>query len=194
MYFPGSTMTLKSNAIPQSDLFEALQRGDEEAITQVYRQHGELLFTVCRRYATSAEMAEDLFQDGFLHIIAQIKKFNGNSSFQTWAYRVLANYCINQLRKASNKVKWVNVEDANLHEVEDDVYTEKEINMETILGYMQEMPPGFRIVLNMYAVEGRSHQEIAAELGITESTSKSQLFKARRWLKKKIEGDQDALG
>jgi RNA polymerase sigma factor (sigma-70 family) len=196
MYFSGSrTMTINSTAISQADLFEALQQGDEGAITWVYREHGEVLFTVCRRYADSRETAEDLFQDGFLHILSQIGKFNGRSSFHTWAYRVMANYCINQLRKAANKVKWANVEDADLENSEDEVYDEEgKINMEQIVACMQNMPTGFKLVLNMYAIEGRSHSEIAAELGITESTSKSQLFKARRWLKNKIEGEQDAKG
>jgi RNA polymerase sigma-70 factor (ECF subfamily) len=196
MYFSGTrTMALNSKAISQEDLFKALQAGDEAAITWVYQEHGEVLFTVCRRYADSQEMAEDFFQDGLMHILSQITKFNGRSSFHTWAYRVMANYCINQLRKASNKIKWVGLEDTDLENNEDEDYDEEgKISMEKIVECMQEMPPGFKLVLNMYAVEGRSHSEIATALGISESTSKSQLFKARRWLKNKIEGGANAIG
>lgn len=107
----------------------------------------------------------------------------------------MANFCMNQLRRASAKIKWVSADDANLKEEADEHYDENEAyNMETILGYMQEMPTGFRLVMNMYAIDQKSHAEIAAELGISENTSKSQLFKARRWLKQRMAAKGEKYG
>ncbi len=191
MYYTQSKLlTLKSEISTERSLPEALAAGDERAISKFYESSGPVLFTVCRRYASSQEQAEDMFQEGFMHILAQVKKFGGQSSLQTWCYRVMANFCINQIRKASNKIKWMDIEDAGLEYEADEVYEENDkIKMEKILEYMQEMPPGFRLVLNMYAVEGNTHAEIASALGVTESTSKTQLFKARRWLRNKMKGE-----
>lgn len=170
-----------------SSLKDALVAGDEKAITWLYQHCGPVLFTVCRRYAGKEEMAEDLFHDGFLHILAQMKKYRGESAIQTWAYRVMANFCINRLRKTSKKLEWEELADT---EIEDDAAYE-EVNMvdiEKLLEYMQQMPVRYRLVLNMYALENRAHNEIAEELGISVNTSKSQLFKARLWLKNKLKG------
>lgn len=188
-------MTRSSEVNKELSLPEALARGDEGAVTLFYRDSGPVLFTVCRRYASSQEEAEDFFQEGFLHILAQVKKFKGQSSLQTWSYRVMANFCMNQLRRASAKIVWVSADDANLKDEADEHYEENEAyNMETVLGYMQEMPAGFRLVMNMYAIDQKSHAEIAAALGISENTSKSQLFKARRWLKQRMAGKGEYHG
>ncbi len=174
-------------------LSEALAKGDERAITKFYETSGPVLFTVCRRYAQSEEHAEDLFHEGFMHILQQVKKFGGQSSLQTWSYRVMANFCINQIRKAFFRIKWEDIENARLEYEADEVYDEDDkISVDTIMEYMQQMPPGFRLVMNMYAVEGKTHAEVAGILGITESTSKSQLFKARKWLRNKMKGMSDA--
>jgi RNA polymerase sigma-70 factor (ECF subfamily) len=184
-------LTLKTQIYTDESLAADLVKGDERAITWFYEQSGPVLFTVTRRYASSQEEAEDFFHEGFLHILKKCDKYGGQSSLQTWAYRVMANFCINQLRKATAKIQWVDIEKTDLEDEADSFYEEDEqINMENLLEYMEQMPDGFRLVLNMYAVEGKSHAEIAGILGIAENTSKSQLFKARRWLKNKLKGNR----
>lgn len=181
--------THKDNKLELS-IAELLSRGDQRAITRFYEASGPVLFTVCRRYGNSQEHAEDLFQEGFMHILQQVRKFSGQSSLQTWAYRVMANYCINQVRKAFFKIQWIDISDTNIEYESDEVYEEDEVlgQVEKVLDLMQQMPPGFRLVLNMYAIEGKSHAEIAQTLGVTESTSKTQLFKARKWLRNHMKG------
>jgi RNA polymerase sigma-70 factor (ECF subfamily) len=183
-------LATRNNTGRELSLSEALAAGDQRSITEFYNTSGPVLLTVCRRYANSEEHAEDLFHEGFMHILQQIKKFGGQSSLQTWAYRVMANFCINQIRKAFFKIQWVDIGHAQLEDEADDTYEEdfKLHNMEKILDLMQQMPTGFRLVINMYAVEGKTHAEIAKELGVTESTSKTQLFKARKWLKNRMKG------
>ncbi len=190
MYYTDSKLlALKTEISRDKSLPEALAAGDERAITRFYEDSGAVLFTVCRRYASSQEQAEDMFQEGFMHILAQVRKFGGQSSLQTWAYRVMANFCINQIRKASNRIQWVDIEDTGLESEPDEDYSDDtEFQVEQVVQLMQQMPPGFRLVLNMYAIEGKSHAEIAAELGVSESTSKTQLFKARKWLRNKMKG------
>ncbi|MBL7811587.1 MAG: sigma-70 family RNA polymerase sigma factor [Bacteroidetes bacterium] len=165
-----------------------MARGDNKAITWVYEEYGPVLFTVCLRYGGSREEAEDLFQEGFLHILDKAGSYKGDSALRSWMYRVMCNYCISALRKQNNKIKFNNLSDDEfLMADEEEPEVESKINQETLIELIQQLPAGYRLVLNMYALENKSHTEIAAELGMSETTSRTQLFKARRMLRKKME-------
>lgn len=186
MYFSANkVIALKRSDFKEPDVYFAASKGDHEAITWLYKEHAPGLFTVCRRYADSKEQAEDWFQDGFLKILEKIGTFRNEANIKTWMHRVMSNFCINQLRKSVNKISWEDIQNSEIEA--DEAYTETEtLKLDTVLEWIQKMPAGYRLVLNMYVVESKSHGEIAKTLGITESTCKSQLFKARRWLKKQI--------
>ena len=170
------------------ELRDALAAGDHEAISLVYREYGESLFTVCMRYADSRETAEDLFQEGFLHCLKKIGKFNAQSSLKTWMYRVISNFCIDF--NCRRKIHFSDL-DENL-EVETGEYEEDpECDQELLLKTIQELPLGYRTVLNMFVMEDLSHAEIASKLNISVATSRSQLYKARKMLIQMLEGVKD---
>lgn len=187
MYISGVKATVFSRkTATEKDLIQAAGRGDSEAITWLYREFGPVLFSVCRRYSDSQESAEDLFQEGFLKILDKLGSFRGESGIKTWMYRVMSNYCINELRRPLNKIKWADVDEL---EYQADAVAEPDdlISVDALMALIQLLPTGYRLVLNMYAIEEKSHAEIAELLGISEVSSRTQLFKARRMLKKLME-------
>jgi RNA polymerase sigma factor (sigma-70 family) len=187
MYISGVKATVFSRkTATEKDLIQAAGRGDSEAITWLYREFGPVLFSVCRRYSDSQESAEDLFQEGFLKILDKLGSFRGESGIKTWMYRVMCNYCINELRRPLNKIKWADVDEVE-HHVEDTNEPDDLISVDALMALIQKLPAGYRLVLNMYAIEEKTHAEIAELLGISEVSSRTQLFKARRMLKKLME-------
>lgn len=187
MYISGVKATVFSRkTATEKDLIQAAGRGDSEAITWLYREFGPVLFSVCRRYSDSQESAEDLFQEGFLKILDKLGSFRGESGIKTWMYRVMCNYCINELRRPLNKIKWADVDELE-HQAEAVAEPDDLISVDTLMALIQQLPTGYRLVLNMYAIEEKSHAEIAELLGISEVSSRTQLFKARRMLKKLME-------
>jgi RNA polymerase sigma-70 factor (ECF subfamily) len=187
MYISGVKATVFSRkTATEKDLIQAAGRGDSEAITWLYREFGPVLFSVCRRYSDSQESAEDLFQEGFLKILDKLGSFRGESGIKTWMYRVMCNYCINELRRPLNKIKWADVDELE-YQAEAVAETDDLISVDALMALIQLLPTGYRLVLNMYAIEDKSHAEIAELLGISEVSSRTQLFKARRMLKKLME-------
>jgi RNA polymerase sigma-70 factor (ECF subfamily) len=187
MYISGVKATVFSRkTATEKDLIQAAGRGDSEAITWLYREFGPVLFSVCRRYSDSQESAEDLFQEGFLKILDKLGSFRGESGIKTWMYRVMCNYCINELRRPLNKIKWADVDELE-YQAEAVAETDDLISVDALMALIQLLPTGYRLVLNMYAIEEKSHAEIAELLGISEVSSRTQLFKARRMLKKLME-------
>jgi RNA polymerase sigma factor (sigma-70 family) len=187
MYISGVKATVFSRkTATEKDLIQAAGRGDSEAITWLYREFGPVLFSVCRRYSDSQESAEDLFQEGFLKILDKLGSFRGESGIKTWMYRVMCNYCINELRRPLNKIKWADVDELE-YQAEAVAEPDDLISVDALMALIQLLPTGYRLVLNMYAIEEKSHAEIAELLGISEVSSRTQLFKARRMLKKLME-------
>ena len=187
MYISGVKATVFSRkTATEKDLIQAAGRGDSEAITWLYREFGPVLFSVCRRYSDSQESAEDLFQEGFLKILDKLGSFRGESGIKTWMYRVMCNYCINELRRPLNKIKWADVDELE-QQAEATAEPDDLISVDSLMALIQQLPTGYRLVLNMYAIEEKSHAEIADLLGISEVSSRTQLFKARRMLKKLME-------
>lgn len=167
----------------EKDLIDAIKAGKEEAITYLFSEYGSKLMVICQRYATDMEAAKDLFQEGFLKIINVIGSFRNESKFESWLHKIMVNHCINSIRKRKKDIQWVGLNEYHINHPDENLETEDLVlRVSQILELMNKLPYGYRIVLNMYAVDSKTHREIANELGISESTSKSQLFKARRAL------------
>ncbi len=140
------------------------------------------------RYADSRETAEDLFQEGFMHCLKKIGKFKAQSSLKTWMYRVISNFCIDF--NCRRKIHFSDLpEDLNIGS--EDYEEEPQCDQELLLKCIQELPVGYRTVLNMFVMDENSHAEISAKLGISEVTSRSQLYKARKMLTQMLEGVKD---
>ena len=142
--------------------------------------------SVCLRYGSNRETAEDLLQEGFIKVFSAIGSFEGSGSFEGWMRRIFVNTALEYLRK--NDILKESVEIDNTEVLQEVDYSAIErISADELMELIAELPPGFRTVFNMFVIEGYSHKEIGDALGITESTSRSQLTRAKRLLQKKLE-------
>lgn len=164
--------------------------GKRNAQYQLYRKFASTMLGVCLRYSTSREEAEDILQEGFLKVFQNIASFRKEGSLEGWIKRIMINHALNRFRKNRKLPFYENIEEINETEIID-TNEEPAINepflAEILLSMIQALPQGYRVVFNMYVFEDFSHKEIAETLNISENTSKTQLMKARRLLRKKLE-------
>ena len=168
------------------ELLEACLRRDSKAQATLYQQYKGRFFGICRRYAQNREDAEDLFQDAFVKVFLNISEVRNADQMSAWIRRVVVNVCIDYYHK---KVSLTNIEeipDLPTQDWESDSIIGQMSNQE-LLGAVNELPDGARMIFNLYVIDGYSHQEIAKMLNITEGTSKSQLFFAKKLLRKKLD-------
>lgn len=162
------------------------QNNKPKAQKQLYELYAAKMFGVCMRYCKNSVEAEDCLQESFIKVFTKIHLFRFKGSFEGWVRRIVVNTVIEYLRKKQSEYL---VDDFPL--LQEEVEEEGEIlmpvvNQNELMKMIQEMPPKYRLVFNMYAIEGYTHKEIAEELDISVGTSKSNLARARQWLKRKI--------
>ena len=139
---------------------------------------------VCLRYAKNQAEAEDILQDGFVKVFSNMHKFQPYGSFEGWVRRIFVNTAIEYYRQRRRfMINDIELENQDF-EFSDDVLDK--MAAEEIIALIKDMPDGYRMVFNMYAIEGYSHKEIADELGISVGTSKSQYSRARSYLQKQM--------
>jgi RNA polymerase sigma-70 factor (ECF subfamily) len=163
------------------DLIEECIQGNGRAQRELFDVLGPKMMTVCLRYMIKTEEAEDVFQMAFVKVFNSLKDFNQQGSFEGWVRRIFVNTCLDQLRKNKKSRYDISVDDVS-YKLDYDAYTFESLAAEDLLKLVKEMPDGYRTVFNLFAIEGYSHKEIADNLGITESTSKSQYKRARGYL------------
>lgn len=167
------------------ELAEYCRQGNNAARKQLYEQYANLLMTICIRYCSDRELAQDVLHDGFLKIFRSFDKFHykGEGSLKAWLSRIMVNEALEALRKRNLS------NEQSLDELADDIEDEEDferIPQSVLMGFIKELPDGYRTVFNLYVFEEKSHKEIAKILGITEHTSSSQFFRAKKWLMNKI--------
>lgn len=166
------------------ELVSGVLQGSSAHQTALYRHFSVPMFRVLLRYAKDKAEAEDMLQDGFVRVYRDMGQFRGDGALGGWIRRIMVNTALSHLRKQRDFVKDVpdfNIFESKFHTEEDFA---SNLDAQTLLTYLQRLPPGYRAVFNFYAIEGFSHEEIAEQMGISIGTSKSQLFKAREFLKK----------
>ena len=169
----------------ENKLVKKCVSGDTQAQEELYNHFAGLLFSICMRYAPNKTMAQDFLQESFIKAFNSLNRFRFEGSFEGWLKRLTVNCCLDQLKKHNRIPFQENIETAyNLGTQHGVLET---LEAQSMLKMMQKLPDGYRTVFNLYAIEGYSHAEIAAELGVSESTSKSQLFKARKSLQIMLE-------
>jgi len=143
---------------------------------------------VCLRYCKSKDEAEDVLMEAFMTVLSQIQSYRGDGSIDQWIRRIVVNTSINNYRKNLKHYFHADIENIAETEIEEDNNFDIIDNhsVEEIMNAMQQMPQGYKIVLNLYVVEGYKHKEIAEMLNITVGTSKSQLSKARKIIQDKL--------
>ena len=158
--------------------------GNQKAMAKLYHLFAPKMFGVCLRYAKDVTEAEDNLQDGFIKVFNSLKTFRHDGSLEGWIRRIMINVSLEKIRKQH----WLYpVEDVSVYDsinLSDDVIAK--ISANDLMKIVQELPPRYSLVFNLYVIEGFSHQEIAQEMKITQGTSKSNLARAREILKKKV--------
>lgn len=172
---------------------QEILNGEKNAFRSLYNKYSKLYLLTCLRYVKNRSDAEDLLQDSCIKIFKDLKQFDpSKGTFINWSKRVVINTCLQKLRK--NNV--LNVFE-NIIELSSKLATKSEaienLNLQDLTKLIQKLPKGYRTVFNLYVVDGFSHKEISNLLGISESTSKTQLMKAKRFLKSNISNAENLL-
>jgi RNA polymerase sigma-70 factor (ECF subfamily) len=166
----------------ETELIKLAVDNNRQAQQQIYSRFSPKMLSVCRQYIKDIQLAEDVMITAFMKVFTHLKNFEHKGSFEGWIRRIMVNECISYLR-VQKKVKFV----------EDEIYVEESFNniesklsTDQIQFLIDGLPDGYKMVFNLYAIEGYKHNEIAKMLGINEGTSKSQLSHARKMLQMQI--------
>lgn len=173
----------------EKDLAEQCRRGDNRARRELYERYAGRMLSLCLRYSGNREVAEDLLHDGFLKLFSSFDKFTwrGEGSLRAWMERVMVNTALQYLRQND-----VLNQSAALDDLPLEAYDEPEpeacetIPQHVLMRFISGLPVGYRTVFNLYVMEGKSHKEIAAQLGINERSSASQLARAKASLAEQV--------
>jgi RNA polymerase sigma factor (sigma-70 family) len=160
--------------------------GNAKAQQKLFEKFSRKMLTVCLRYTNNLEEAEDILQEGFIKTFSKLHIFNKDGSLEGWIRRIMVNTAIDAIRKNTKFSKDVSLDTVDYQIGENDFVLER-LNAEDLLLLINSMPSGYKVVFNMFAIEGYGHKEIAETLGITESTSKSQYMRAKSYLKERLE-------
>lgn len=166
-------------------LVEQCIQGHSNSQELLYRRYASKMLGVCIRYANSRMEAEDILQEGFIKVFNSLDKFQFNGSFEGWIRRIIVNTALSHYRANLKYLQSVEYDSTYCDEINKSEILEN-INAKELLQLIQTMPDGYKMVFNMYAIEGYSHKEIGELLSISESTSKSQLSRARVFLQDKL--------
>lgn len=164
------------------DLIAGCKLGNRKAQEMLYKRFASKMLGVCMRYATDKMEAEDMLQNGFIKVFGKMADFKGKGSFEGWIRRIMVHSSIEYYRKHHKLMQLVDMETAG---AEQSANADAASNLEAkdLLAMIQTLSPGYKMVFNLYAIEGYSHKEISKILDISEGASKSQLSRARSILK-----------
>lgn len=173
-----------------SQLISACKKQDRDAQKALYEKFAPIMIGVCVRYCGDEETARDLLHDGFLRVFTQIGSFTGKGSFEGWLRRIFVNLALENYRKEKRNNLFLEeygyIYSSENETPADDLFDIEDVPKEMIFKMIRNLPTGYRTVFNLYVFENMSHREIAKELGIKEAASRSQFYRARSLLKKKI--------
>ncbi|MFK8102357.1 MAG: RNA polymerase sigma factor [Saprospiraceae bacterium] len=166
------------------ELIKGCIQEDKNCQRELFQRYAGIMFTVCLRYARHRMEAEDLLQDAFIKIFNKVSFFKSEGSFEGWIRRIVINTALKNYQKSSFQKERIGLEDYEESTIEPSIYSA--LGEEELMNQIAKLPDGYRIVFNLYVIEGYSHKEIAETIGIGESTSRSQLVKARKMLQEQI--------
>jgi RNA polymerase sigma-70 factor (ECF subfamily) len=173
------------NGRTEKELIKACLSGDRLAQRDIFNMYAGKMMAVCLRYTRHRLEAEDIFQDAFVKVFAHMHEYEGGAPFEAWVRRIMINTAIKNNRKKS-----VTNEDIGLEHIKEDSVGPEvfgALSEEELTKLVSSLPDGYRIIFNLFAIEGYSHKEISELLNIEESTSRSQLAKARKILQEKVQ-------
>lgn len=175
----------------EQTLSEYCRKGNEAARKELYEKYANRLFGICLRYVCDTDTAKDIFQNGFLKIYQSFDKFiwRSQGSLRAWLDRIMINEALQYLRLKRDLAvakSDIPIEEIESHYHTPDPDTIERIPEEILMKFIAELPDGYRTVFNLFAVEGKSHREIASILHINEKSSSSQYHRAKSILAKRI--------
>ncbi len=176
---------MRTANMTEKELIRRCKKNSTKAQKLLYKTYHSSLLGICMRYGKSKAEAEDILHIGMMKIYKSIGSFSGNGSFEGWMKRIIVNTAVDNFRKNHKHYYHENIDDiGESTDLSDEI--SDNLAAKDILKTIQQLPAGYRLVFNLYAIEGYSHKEIALKLGISESTSKTQLMKARVKLQKML--------
>jgi RNA polymerase sigma-70 factor (ECF subfamily) len=177
-------MFSRTNFSTESGLIQGCLRGERAAQRHLYDTYSGKFLAICIRYLKDREHAEDVMIEAFMKIFDKLSQYQASGSFEGWMKRIIVTQALMTLRSHRHLMMEINVQ--NETDFKDHSYELNQLEVADLREMVESLPVGYRTVFNLFAIEGYSHQEIADLLGITVSTSKSQLNRARNTLKEKI--------
>ncbi len=173
--------------LTNEEIIEGCIRKDRQAQRALYEKYAPKMLSFCRRYSDHSQEAQDLLQDGFIKVFDSIATLKNHSQLEGWMTRVFINLALSRFRKRQNGPQFTDVEVAETVSEEDEMIDNQPLSLKEVMACLQMVPEKYRMVLNMYAIDGLSHREIAEWLQTTESNTKSMLSRARKMLKDIVE-------
>jgi RNA polymerase sigma-70 factor (ECF subfamily) len=170
----------------ESALVKKCIKGDARAQRALFEKFAPKMLGVCMRYAKNTDQAEDVLQDGFVKVFTKLSNYSGNGSLEGWIRRIIVNTALDEIRRNVKFQNNVNVDDVD-YKLEINSHILEGLAAQDLMKIINDLPDGYRVVFNMFAIEGFSHKDIAMQLNISENTSKSQYSRARAYLKVKLE-------
>jgi RNA polymerase sigma-70 factor (ECF subfamily) len=165
--------------INDEELIRRCQQNDRSAQKVLFEKYANKMMATCMRYCKNQEDAKDLLHEGFYKVLTKIDKFKGNSKIDTWMTRIFINLALNKTREGRYKYNHYEYDPKLEQPSEDEPEDSRQVEAHEVLKALKELPEKYRLVLNMYAVDGMSHKEIASKLGISVGSSKSRLSRGR---------------
>lgn len=172
-------------------LAKLCMEGNPKAQAGLFEEYSAQMMALCMRYAGDYDEAQDLFQEGFIKVFKKIHMYSGKGPLGAWIRRTMVNNALDHLRRKQRETANVSLEDVSYKLENEDIIDPFEsdeplLPNAKLIELISRMPTGYRTVFNLYVVEEYSHKEIAEQLGITESTSKTQYRKAKAYMRKQI--------
>ncbi len=168
------------------DIIDGCLSGSRRDQELLYRRYSPRLYAVCLQYSGNTEEARDVLQDGFIKIFENLSHFSHEGSFEGWMRRIIVNTALERYRNRYYLSRVDDIDEVSEPAAEPDTDDFAGLEAEDLLKMIMELPPKYRMVFNLYAIEGYSHREVGEMLGITEGTSKSNLSRARDILQRKV--------
>ena len=170
----------------EEELIRGCLREEAACQKELFNRYASRMLGVCNRYARNNADAEDILQDAFIKVFDKIHQFNFEGSFEGWIRRIMVNTALKKysLRRYEKEMNGYEIKDRDESGLEPSAYSH--ITQKELLGMINRLPDGYRLIFNLYVIEGYQHEEIAGLLGIQPGTSRSQLVKARNLLQKQL--------
>ena len=165
-------------------LLKGCKRGKPGSQEALYKRFASAMYGLCLQYASSKEDAQDIMQEGFIKVFSKLDQVNNPAAFPGWIRRVMINTALEKYRSQVYLQRVDDVKEDMNEEMDDGIYNN--LTSRELVELIQTLSPQYRMVFNLYAIEGYNHQEISEELGISVGTSKSNLSRARAILQKRI--------